>query len=209
MAHPGHYAGDLRVPHQVRHHGPLFIGADTHALSQPALSYALEVLAANTVEVMTSMGAEYTPTPAISHAILSYNHGRTSGLADGIVVTPSHNPPDSGGFKYNPPNGGPADTDVTGWIETRANALLETTSKACDAPRTVAAHLRLASHDFLNEYVGELGAVIDLDAIREAGVQLGVDPLGGAGVHYWAPIAERYGLNLTVVSDASILTLRS
>ena len=162
---------------------------------------ALEVLAANTVEVMTSMGAEYTPTPAISHAILSYNHGRTSGLADGIVVTPSHNPPDSGGFKYNPPNGGPADTDVTGWIQTRANALLETNLEGVRRAANGRSAPTTRTHDFLNQYVGELGAVIDFAAIREAGVRMGVDPLGGAGVHYWAPIAERYGINLTVISE--------
>jgi phosphoglucomutase len=181
--------------------GPLFIGADTHALSQPALETALEVLAANAVEVMTSAGGEYTPTPAISHAILSYNKGRSAGLADGIVVTPSHNPPDSGGFKYNPPNGGPADTDVTGWIQTRANALLETgldgVQRSANGPSAPTIH----THDYLNQYVRELGSVIDFASIREAGIRMGVDPLGGAGVHYWTPIAERYGIDLTVISE--------
>ena len=159
MAHPGHYAGDLRVPQRCGISGPLFIGADTHALSQPALETALEVLAANAVEVMTSTGGEYTPTPAISHAILSYNHGRTSGLADGIVVTPSHNPPDSGGFKYNPPNGGPADTDVTGWIQTRANALLETTPRRRATRRERSQRtLRLTRTTSSTQYVADLGS---------------------------------------------------
>jgi phosphoglucomutase len=181
--------------------GPLFIGADTHALSQPALDTALEVLAANAVQVMRSAGGEYTPTPAISHAILGYNKGRIAGLADGIVVTPSHNPPDSGGFKYNPPNGGPADTDVTGWIQTRANALLETgldgVRRAANGQSAPTTH----THDFLDQYVLDLGSVIDFAAIRAGGVRLGVDPLGGAGVHYWTPVAERYGIDLTVISE--------
>src|SRR5580658_1507548 len=181
--------------------GPLFIGADTHALSQPALDTALEVLAANAVQVMRSAGGEYTPTPAISHAILGYNKGRIAGLADGIVVTPSHNPPDSGGFKYNPPNGGPADTDVTGWIQTRANALLETgldgVRRVANGPSAPTIH----THDYLNQYVRDLGSVIDFASIREAGIRMGVDPLGGAGVHYWTPIAERYGIDLTVISE--------
>ncbi|MDR3388779.1 MAG: phosphoglucomutase (alpha-D-glucose-1,6-bisphosphate-dependent) [Rudaea sp.] len=182
--------------------GPVFIGADTHALSQPAFENALEVLAANGVETMISAGGEFTPTPAISHAILSYNRGRKTGLADGIVVTPSHNPPDNGGFKYNPPNGGPADTDVTGWIQNRANVLLENGLK--DVRRMPLAQARKAAtthaHDYLGAYVADLGNVIDFDAIRSAGVHMGVDPLGGAGVHYWAPIAERYRIDLTVVS---------
>ena len=184
--------------------GPLFIGADTHALSGPALQTALEVLAANGVQTMISAGGEFTPTPAISHAILVYNRGRSTGLADGIVVTPSHNPPDNGGFKYNPTNGGPADTDVTGWIQDRANALLERGVR--DVRRMPFARAREASttreHDFLHAYVADLANVIDFDAIRNSKVRLGVDPLGGAGVHYWAPIAERYGIDLTVVSDA-------
>jgi len=182
--------------------GPLFIGFDTHALSQPAFENALEVLAANGVETMIATGGEFTPTPAISHAILVYNKGRTSGLADGIVITPSHNPPDNGGFKYNPTNGGPADTDITGWVQNRANALLEGGLK--DVKHMPFAQARKASttheHDFLNHYVADLAKIIDFDVIRSAGVHMGVDPLGGAGVHYWAPIADRYKLDLTVVS---------
>ena len=182
--------------------GPLFIGADTHALSQPAFENALEVLAANGVQTMISAGGEFTPTPAISHAILVYNKGRTSGLADGIVITPSHNPPDNGGFKYNTPNGGPADTDITGWVQNRANVLLEAGLK--DVKRMPFAQARQAAttheHDYLNTYVADLANIIDFDIIRSAGVHMGVDPLGGAGVHYWAPIAERYKLDLTVVS---------
>jgi phosphoglucomutase len=182
--------------------GPLFIGADTHALSQPAFENALEVLAANGVQTMISTGGEFTPTPAISHAILVYNKGRDSGLADGIVVTPSHNPPDNGGFKYNPTNGGPADTDITRWIENRANALLESGLKG--VKRVPYAQARKAAttreHDYLHNYVADLAAIVDFDLIRSAGVHMGVDPLGGAGVHYWAPIADRYKLDLTVVS---------
>jgi phosphoglucomutase len=183
--------------------GPLYIGLDTHALSQPAFESALEVLAANGVETMIAKGGEFTPTPVISHAILAYNHGRTMGLADGIVITPSHNPPDNGGFKYNPPNGGPADTDITGWIQDRANALLEGGLKA--VRRTPFAQARRAAsthaHDFLSAYVNDLDHMIDFDAIRNAGIRMGVDPLGGAGVHYWTPIAEHYKLDLTVVSE--------
>lgn len=190
--------------------GPLYIGIDTHALSQPAFESALEVLAANGVETMIAKGGEYTPTPAISHAILTYNRGRSSGLADGIVVTPSHNPPDGGGFKYNPPNGGPADTDVTGWIQKRANALIE--SGLRDVRRVPFVQALRASttheHDFIAAYVGDLGNVVDFDAIRGSGVHLGVDPLGGSGVHYWAPIAERYGIDMTVVSDEVDFTFR-
>ena len=183
--------------------GPLFIGADTHALSQPAFENALEVLAANGVEAMISSGGEYTPTPAVSHAILVYNRGRSSGLADGIVITPSHNPPDNGGFKYNPSNGGPADSDITKWVENRANALLEGGLK--DVRRMPYAQARKAAttheHDYLNSYVADLANIVDFDVIRGAGVHMGVDPLGGAGVHYWAPIADRYKLDLTVVSS--------
>jgi phosphoglucomutase len=183
--------------------GPLFLGMDTHALSVPALASALEVLAANGVDVMLAEKDEYTPTPTISHAILTYNRNRKSGLADGIVITPSHNPPDSGGFKYNPTNGGPADTAVTGWIEARANELMEQGLRDVKripyekALRSATTH----RHDYLNNYIADLGNVIDMTAIRDSKVRLGVDPLGGAGVHYWAPIAERYGLDLTVVSD--------
>jgi phosphoglucomutase len=183
--------------------GPLFIGFDTHALSAPAFASALEVLAANGVEVMISAGDEYTPTPAISHAILTYNRGRETGLGDGIVITPSHNPPDNGGFKYNPPNGGPADSDVTQWIETRANELLR--SGADGVLRIGFAAARRAAtthaHDYLQTYVGDLGAILDMDVIRSSGIRMGVDPLGGAGVHYWHRIAELYRLDLTVVSE--------
>jgi phosphoglucomutase len=183
--------------------GPLFLGIDTHALSVPASASALEVLAANGVEVMLAAKDEYTPTPVISHAILTYNRGRDTGLADGIVITPSHNPPDNGGFKYNPPNGGPADNGVTGWIEARANAFLE--SGLQDMQRISFEQAQRAAtthrHDFLNAYVGDLGSVLDMHAIRGANIRMGVDPLGGAGVHYWGPIAERYGLNLTVVNE--------
>jgi phosphoglucomutase len=190
--------------------GPLFLGIDTHALSGPASTSALEVLAANRVDVMLSEHDEYTPTPAVSHAILRYNRGRTAGLADGIVVTPSHNPPEDGGFKYNPPHGGPADTAVTRWIEAEANALLQRGLQ--DVLRMpVDQALRAATthrHDYLTSYVSDLGSVIDMAAIRGANIRLGVDPLGGAGVHYWAPIAERYGLNLTVVSETVDPTFR-
>jgi phosphoglucomutase len=183
--------------------GPLFLGFDTHALSAPAFASAIEVLAANGVEVMTAADDEYTPTPAISHAILTYNRGRTAGLADGIVITPSHNPPDSGGFKYNPPNGGPADTEVTGWIEAKANLLIESGLK--DVARMGFTRARRAasthSHDYLTSYVDDLANVVDLDAIRGSRIRMGVDPLGGAGVHYWARIAERYGIDLHVVND--------
>jgi phosphoglucomutase len=190
--------------------GPLSLGIDTHALSVPACASALEVLAANGVEVMLADRDEYTPTPVISHAILTYNRGRKTGLADGIVITPSHNPPHDGGFKYNPPNGGPAERAVTDWIEAKANTFLERglrgvkripVEKALRAPTT-------HRHDYLNAYVSDLGNVIDMDAIRGAKISLGVDPLGGAGVHYWAPIAERYGLNLTVVNEAVDPTFR-
>ena len=190
--------------------GPLFLGMDTHALSVPALASALEVLAANAVEVMLAEGDEYTPTPAISHAILTYNRGRTTGLADGIVITPSHNPPHDGGFKYNPPNGGPAESAVTTWIEAKANELLEAGLQGVKriplekALRASTTH----RHDYLNAYITDLANVVDMDAIRGAKINLGVDPLGGAGVHYWGPIAERYGLNLTVVNEAVDPTFR-
>ena len=190
--------------------GPLFLGIDTHALSQPACASALEVLAANGVETMLAIDDEYTPTPAVSHAILVYNRGRTTGLADGIVVTPSHNPPDNGGFKYNPPNGGPAGTDITGWIESAANGFLERAMKGVErVPHNRA--LRASTthrHDYLGSYVADLGNVIDFEAIRNARVRMGVDPLGGAGVHYWARIAEHYELDLTVVSDVVDATFR-
>jgi len=183
--------------------GPLFLGIDTHALSESALASALEVLAAHEVDVMIDDRGGYTPTPVISHAILTYNRGRAGGLADGIVVTPSHNPPEDGGFKYNPPNGGPADTNVTGWIQDQANALLADGLRG--VKRIPLERARRAStthrHDYMSAYVGDLGHTIDMDAIRGAKIDLGVDPLGGAGVHYWALIGERYKLPLTITSD--------
>jgi phosphoglucomutase len=190
--------------------GPLFLGMDTHALSAPAHVSALEVLAAHGVEVMVAQDDEYTPTPAVSHAILTHNRGRTTGLADGIVITPSHNPPHDGGFKYNPPSGGPADRAATGWIEAKANELLE---GDLDGVKRISLAKALAAstthrHDYLAAYVGDLGHVLDMDAIRGAKISLGVAPLGGAGVHYWAPIAERYGLDLTVVDEAVDPTFR-
>jgi phosphoglucomutase len=182
--------------------GPLFMGFDTHALSEPAFRSAMEVLAANDVAVLIALNDEYTPTPAVSHAILTYNRGRTSGLADGIVITPSHNPPEDGGFKYNPPHGGPASEDVTRFIEADANRLL--VAELAGVTRIPYERaLRAATtrrHDFLNAYVADLGSVIEMDVIRGAGLKLGVDPLGGAGVHYWAAIAERYGVNLTITN---------
>jgi len=190
--------------------GPLFLGIDTHALSTPAFASALEVLAANGVEVMIAEADEYTPTPVISHAILTYNRGRTWGLADGIVITPSHNPPRDGGFKYNPPNGGPADSAITAWIEAKANEFLENGLRELKripfetALRASTTH----RHNYLDAYTRDLGNVIDMDAIRGAKISLGVDPLGGAGVHYWGPIAECYGLNLTVVNQAVDPTFR-
>jgi phosphoglucomutase len=190
--------------------GPLFLGYDTHALSVPACATALEVLAANGVEVMLAEGNEYTPTPVISHAILTHNRRRKSGLADGIVITPSHNPPHDGGFKYNPPNGGPADTTVTDWIEAKANALLEARLKGVkrisyeQALRASTTH----RHDYLTAYISDLGAVIDMHVIRGAKISLGVDPLGGAGVHYWGRIADRYELNLRVVNETVDPTFR-
>ena len=179
-------------------------------MSRPAFETALEVLAANGVQTMIAKGGEFTPTPAVSHAILVYNRGRGSGLADGIVITPSHNPPEDGGFKYNPPNGGPADKDVTGWIEARANMFLENGLQGV-ARMSYAKALRASTthrHDFLDAYVSDIGNVLDMDAIRGANTSMGVDPLGGAGVHYWAAIAERYGLNLTVVNEVVDPTFR-
>ena len=184
--------------------GPLFMGIDTHALSQPACASALEVLAANGVQTMLASGDEFTPTPAVSHAILVHNRQRSSGLADGIVITPSHNPPKDGGIKYNPPHGGAAGQEVTGWIEAAANRYLEASLQGvrrmahAKALRADTTH----RHDYLETYVADLGNVIDMDAIRGAGVRMGVDPLGGAGVHYWAAVAARYKLDLSVVSDA-------
>src|SRR5829696_5247918 len=190
--------------------GPLFLGMDTHALSMPAFASSLQVLAANGVEVMIAERDEYTPTPVISHAILTYNRGRKAGLADGIVITPSHNPPDDGGFKYNPPNGGPAETDVTDWIQATANQFLESGLQGIkrisfeQAVRASTTH----RHDFLSSYINDLANVIDLDSIRGAKVNMGVDPLGGAGVHYWARIADQYKLDLTVVNELVDPTFR-
>ena len=192
---------DYRRAHDIS--GPLFIGIDTHALSESACASGLEVLAANGVNVMLATNDEYTPTPTISHAILTYNHGRSAGLADGIVITPSHNPPRDGGYKYNPPNGGPAGQKITDGIEAAANRYLEAElrgvrrisyTKALQATTT-------HRHDYLAAYVADLGSVIDMEAIRDAKIRMGVDPLGGAGVHYWAAIAEHYKLDLTVVSE--------
>ena len=190
--------------------GPLFLGMDTHALSVPAFASALEVLAANGVEVMIAQGDEYTPTPVVSHAILTHNRARKTGLADGIVITPSHNPPHDGGFKYNPPNGGPAESAVTGWIGAKANEFLENGLLGLKRiPFEKALRARTTHrHDYLNAYITDLAHVIDMDAIRAAKISIGVDPLGGAGVHYWGPIAERYGLNLTVVNEAVDPTFR-
>jgi phosphoglucomutase len=194
-------------------HGPLFLGIDTHALSQPAATSALEVLAANGVHAMLAEGDGYTPTPAISHAILTHNRGLAADAAaraDGIVVTPSHNPPDSGGFKYNPPHGGPADQQVTGWIEAAANTLLEQRLAGLKRIGTAQA-LRADTthrHDYLGAYVDDLANVIDMATIRDAGLRIGVDPLGGAGVHYWPRIAEQYRLDLTVVNEVVDATFR-
>jgi phosphoglucomutase len=190
--------------------GPLFMGMDTHALSVPAFGSALEVLAANKVELMISQEDECTPTPAISHAILSYNKGRTTGFADGIVITPSHNPPHDGGFKYNPANGGPAGAEVTKWIEEKANSLLV---GRLDQVKRISYQKALRStsthrHDFLNSYVNDLGKVIDMPVIQNAKITIGVDPMGGAGVHYWEPIAERYGINLKLINNAVDPTFR-
>ncbi|MFC8728978.1 phosphoglucomutase (alpha-D-glucose-1,6-bisphosphate-dependent) [Streptomyces bacillaris] len=190
--------------------GPLFLGADTHALSEPARTTALEVLAANGATVLIDSEDGYTPTPAVSHAILTYNHGRTEHLADGIVVTPSHNPPADGGFKYNPPNGGPAASDATSWIQDRANALIEA---GLDGVRRIPYARALAAdtthrHDFLTAYVDDLPSVLDLDAVREAGIRIGADPLGGASVAYWGRIAERHRLDLTVVNPLADPTWR-
>jgi phosphoglucomutase len=190
--------------------GPLFLGIDTHALSVPAFTTALEVLAANGVEVMIAGKEDYTPTPVISHAILTYNKGRNTGLADGIVITPSHNPPRDGGFKYNPPNGGGAESSITKWIEEKANEFLKNNLKDVKrlpfekALKAFTTH----RHDYLNNYVSDLSSVIDMDVIRNSNIKIGVDPLGGAGVHYWEPVAERYKLNLTVVNNVVDPTFR-
>ncbi len=191
---------ELRLRHGIS--GPLFMGMDTHALSEPAHATAIEVFAANEVNLMIQAGLGYTPTPVISHAILTYNAGRNAGLADGVVITPSHNPPADGGFKYNPPSGGPADTDMTKIIQDRANEILADGLKAVKRlpyARAINA-ATVHEYDYVTPYVADLGAVIDMDAIAAAGIKIGVDPMGGAGVHYWEPIAEHYGLNLKVVN---------
>jgi phosphoglucomutase len=190
--------------------GPLFIGIDTHALSRPALATALEVFAANGVDAFIDEHDGYTPTPVISHAILAYNRGRTAGLADGVVITPSHNPPEDGGFKYNTPNGGPADVDVTGDIERIANALL--TAGLSEVKRIPLGRALISAlvhhHDYIGPYVEDLAQVVDMDIIRSSGVRIGIDPLGGAAVGYWRPIIERYGIDATVVSDVVDPTFR-
>ena len=190
--------------------GPLFLAKDTHALSEPAFASAMEVLAANGVEVMIDREGGFTPTPVLSHAILAYNRGRKTGLADGVVITPSHNPPDDGGFKYNPPHAGPADTSATRWIEDRANALMaDGLREVSRMPYAMA--LKAATthaHDYITEYVEDLERVVDMEAIRAAHLSVGVDPLGGAGVAYWPRIAERYGLELTVVNTSVDPTFR-
>jgi len=191
-------------------HGPVFMGIDSHALSEPAQATALEVLAANGIEVMIAANDEYTPTPAVSHAILTYNRDRSSGLADGIVITPSHNPPQDGGFKYNMSNGGPAESNVTAWIEAKANELLEGGLR--DVKRMPYQKALKAStthhYDYLDAYTADLDHVIDMEALRSSGLEMGVDPLGGAGVNYWSRIAERYQLNLTVVDNQIDPTFR-
>jgi phosphoglucomutase len=190
--------------------GPLFMGMDTHALSYPALCTAMEVLAANKVEVMIAGHEEYVPTPVISHAIITFNMNKSTGLADGIVITPSHNPPQDGGFKYNPTNGGAADSSITKWIESKANEILMNGLKEVrripfeKAVKATSTHV----HDYLNNYVSDLSNVVDLDAVSHSSVRLGVDPLGGAGVHYWAPIADRYKLNLSVLNKETDPTFR-
>lgn len=190
--------------------GPLFLGLDTHALSEPAFASAIEVLAANGVETMIDAKGRYTPTPVISHAILTYNRGRDGGLADGIVISPSHNPPDEGGFKYNPPNGGPADVDITGWIQKTANEIIE--KKMEGVTRIPYQRARktacIKGYDYVTPYVADLANVVDMDAIRKSGVRIGIDPLGGAAVQYWQPIIERYKISATVTNDAIDPTFR-
>jgi phosphoglucomutase len=199
---------DYRKQQKIK--GPLFMGKDTHALSECGLATALEVLAANQVQVMVDAQGGFTPTPAVSHAILDHNHGHPADLADGIVITPSHNPPEDGGFKYDPPHGGPADTSTTEWIEKRANQLL--VDKLRGVLRMPYSRARSADsthlYDYVTAYVNDLEAVLNLKAIQSAGVRIGVDPLGGAGVAYWEPIRDRYHLDLTVVNDAVDPTFR-
>jgi phosphoglucomutase len=196
--------------HEIGITGPLFIGIDTHALAEPALASAIEVFVANGVELMVDRLGGYTPTPAISHAILTYNKHRTEGFADGVVITPSHNPPEDGGYKYNPPHGGPADTDVTGKVEKQANRYLEQDMKGVArtpydrARKSALIHL----HDYIGAYTSDLDNVVDMAAIKSSGVRIGIDPLGGAAVHFWQPIIERYGLAATVVNDVVDPTFR-
>lgn len=190
--------------------GPLFVGIDTHALAEPALASAVEVFAANGVDIMIDERGGYTPTPVISHAILSYNKGRTSGLADGVVITPSHNPPEDGGYKYNPPHGGPADTDVTAKVEMAANAYMEADMKGvarlpyARARKAATTHL----HDYIRPYVADIGNTVDMALIKSSGVKIGIDPLGGAAIHYWQPLIEHYGIDATVVNAAVDPTFR-
>ena len=207
----------LAISQAICHHrsragidGPLFIGIDTHALSEPAFASALEVFAANEVDVLIDEHGGYTPTPVVSHAILAYNRNRASGLADGVVITPSHNPPEDGGFKYNPPNGGPAETDITTWIQNTANAYL---ANNLDGVRRIPydrarKSSRVRRHDYVGPYVADLANVVDMDAIRTSGVRIGIDPLGGASVHYWQPIIDAYGIAATVVNNAVDPTFR-
>jgi phosphoglucomutase len=190
--------------------GPLFIGIDTHALAEPALASAVEVFAANGVEIMIDQHGGYTPTPVVSHAILGYNKGRTTGLADGVVITPSHNPPEDGGYKYNPPHGGPADTDVTSVVEKNANRYMEAGLKGV-ARMPYARALKAQSthlHDYIAPYVADLGNVVDMALVKSSGVKIGIDPLGGAAVHFWQPIIERYGISADVVNTAIDPTFR-
>ncbi len=207
----------LAISQAICHHrrrsgitGPLFIGIDTHALSEPALASAMEVFAANDVDLRIDAHCGYTPTPVISHAILTYNKNRTSGLADGVVITPSHNPPQDGGYKYNPPNGGPADTDVTNWIQDTANALLEQDLAGLRRMPYERARQSASIHryDYIGPYVEDIAHVVDMEAIRASGVKIGIDPLGGASVHFWQPIIERYGIAGTIVNDAVDPTFR-
>jgi phosphoglucomutase len=190
--------------------GPLFIGIDTHALAEPALASAVEVFAANGVEIMIDEHGGYTPTPVISRAILAYNKGRTTGLADGVVITPSHNPPEDGGYKYNPPHGGPADTDVTSIVEESANRYLEAGLRGIvrmpyeRARRSQSTHL----YDYISPYVADLGNIVDMELVKSSGVKIGIDPLGGAAVHFWQPIIERYGIKAAIVNDAVDPTFR-
>ena len=189
--------------------GPVFLGIDTHALSEPALISAVEVFTANGVDVMIDAESAYTPTPVISHAILTYNRGRTENLADGVVITPSHNPPEDGGYKYNPPNGGPADSKTTGQIEKRANELLADSAQIKRMSwQTAARAANVHRHDYITPYVSDLGQVIDMDVIRDSGIHIGADPMGGSGIAYWEPIAERYGLNLERVNQTIDPTFR-